>query len=198
MGAAKKIRLPYEVLVNGNARMWYSLFKAMKRKEFVEYPQRIRSFDDMTVAEYYAYKRVARAREDDKVWEQIQRTTEGIPAMQGTIQRDDTAQLSAYTQMLHEEDQKPGMTQAEIHGKIESQKEEKEMKLKAFTTKTDEGTAGYAVEWMGKTYPVNPGQKEITIDGVTFPIEGENLTPAKPEPAEEPAEKPEKKSSKKK
>ena len=112
MGAAKKIRLPYEVLVNGNARMWYSLFKAMKRKEFVEYPQRIRSFDDMTVAEYYAYKRVARAREDDKVWEQIQRTTEGIPAMQGTIQRDDTAQLSAYTQVLHEEDQKPGMTQA--------------------------------------------------------------------------------------
>lgn len=198
MGAAKKIRLPYEVLVNGNARMWYSLFKAMKRKEFVEYPQRIRSFDDMTVAEYYAYKRVARAREDDKVWEQIQKTTEGIPAMQGTIQRDDTAQLSAYTQALHEEDQKPGMTQAEIHGKIENIKEEKEMKLKAFTTKTDEGTAGYAVEWMGKTYPVNPGQKEITISGVTFPLEGEHLTPAKPEPAEEPAEKPEKKSSKKK
>ena len=194
MGAAKKIKLPYEVLVNGNARMWYSLFKAMKRKEFMEYPQRIRSFDDMTVAEYYAYKRVARAREDDKVWEQIQKTTEGIPAMQGTIQRDEKTELAAYTQALHEEDQKPGMTQAEIHGKIENIKEEKEMKLKAFTTKTDEGTASYAVEWMGKTYPVNPGQKEITIDGVTFPIEGENLAPTKPEPAE----KPEKKSSNKK
>ena len=116
MGSAKKIKLPYEVLVNGNARMWYSLFKAMKRKEFMEYPQRIRSFDDMTVAEYYAYKRVARAREDDKVWEQIQKTTEGIPAMQGTIQRDEKTELVAYTQALHEEDQKPGMTQAEIHG----------------------------------------------------------------------------------
>lgn len=196
MGSAKKIKLPYEVLINGNARMWYSLFKAMKRKEFVEYPQRVRSFDDMAVAEYYAYKRVARAREDDKVWEQIQKTTEGIPAMQGTIQRDEKTELAAYTQALHEEDQKPAMTQAEIHGKIENIKEEKEMKLKAFTTKTDEGTASYAVEWMGKTYPVNPGQKEIAIDGVTFPIEGTDEPAKKEEPAKK--AEPEKKTSKKK
>lgn len=196
MGSAKKIKLPYEVLINGNARMWYSLFKAMKRKEFVEYPQRVRSFDDMAVAEYYAYKRVARAREDDKVWEQIQKTTEGIPAMQGTIQRDEKTELAAYTQALHEEDQKPAMTQAEIHGKIENIKEEKEMKLKAFTTKTDEGTANYAVEWMGKTYPVNPGQKEIAIDGVTFPIEGTGAPAKKAAPAKE--AEPEKKTSKKK
>lgn len=196
MGSAKKIKLPYEVLINGNARMWYSLFKAMKRKEFVEYPQRVRSFDDMAVAEYYAYKRVARAREDDKVWEQIQKTTEGIPAMQGTIQRDEKTELAAYTQALHEEDQKPAMTQAEIHGKIENIKEEKEMKLKAFTTKTDEGTANYAVEWMGKTYPVNPGQKEIAIDGVTFPIEGADEPAKKEEPAKK--AEPEKKTSKKK
>lgn len=196
MGSAKKIKLPYEVLINGNARMWYSLFKAMKRKEFVEYPQRVRSFDDMAVAEYYAYKRVARAREDDKVWEQIQKTTEGIPAMQGTIQRDEKTELAAYTQALHEEDQKPAMTQAEIHGKIENIKEEKEMKLKAFTTKTDEGTASYAVEWMGKTHPVNPGQKEIAIDGVTFPIEGAEAPAKKAAPAKE--AEPEKKTSKKK
>lgn len=65
------------------------------------------------------------------------------------------------------------------------------MILKSFTTKTDEGTAGYAVEWMGKTYPVNPGQKNIEIDGVVFPIEGENLTPATKE--EEPAKKSKKK-----
>lgn len=195
MGAVKKIALPYEVLIQGNARMWYSLFKGMTRKEFTEYPQRVRSFDDMSVAEYYAYKRVARAREDDKVWEQIQRTTEGIPAMQGTIQRDDGSQLDAYTQKLHPDDRKPKMTQAEIHGKIESstKKEDKKMKLKSFVAKTDEGTAGYAVEWMGKTYPVDPGQKEIKIEDVVFPLEGEHLIPAKKEAAE-----PEKKTSKKK
>lgn len=192
MGASKRIQLPYDVLIHGNARMWYSIFKAMKRREFVAYPQTVRSFDDMSVAEYYAYKRVARAREDDKVWEQIQKTTEGIPATQGTIQQDKT-QMAAYCQELAPEDQRPGMTQAEIHGKIEPQKEEKEMKLKAYAAKGDDGTASYAVDFMGKTYPVNPGQKEIAIDGVTFPIEGAEA-PAKE--ADEP--KTEKKTSKKK
>lgn len=191
MGARKKVQLPYEVLINGNARMWYSIFKAMKRKEFVEYPQRIRSFDDMTVAEYYAYKRVARAREDDKIWEQIQKTTEGLPATQGTIQQDKT-QMANYCQELAQEDRRPGMTQAEIHGKIEPQKETKEMKLKAYVAKSDEGTAGYAVDFMGKTYPVNPGQKEIAIDGVIFAIEGAEA------PAKEAEPKTEKKTSKKK
>jgi hypothetical protein len=104
--------------------MWYSVFKAMKRKEFSEYPQKIRSFDDMSVAEYYAYKRVARAREDDKVWEQIQKTTEGIPAMQGTIQQD-TVTIAQYTQKLPPEDERPGMTETEKHGKIEPQTEDK-------------------------------------------------------------------------
>lgn len=187
MGAIKRVPLPYEVLVQGNARMWYSIFKSMTRREFTEYPQTVRSFDDMAVAEYYAYKRVARARDDDKVWEQIQRTTEGVPAMQGTIQHD-TTQVAAYTQALAEEDQKPEMTQAEIHGKIEPQKEEKEMKLKAYAAKTDEGTASYAVDFMGKTYPVDPGQKTIAIEGVNFTIEG----------APEKAAEPEKKTSKKK
>jgi hypothetical protein len=187
MGAVKKIQLPYSVLVQGNARMWYSIFKGMSRREFTEYPQRVRSFDDMAVAEYYAYKRVARARDDDKVWEQIQKTTEGVPAMQGTIQSDAT-QLHAYTQGLPEEDQRPGMTQAEIHGKIEPHKEEKKMKLQA--KKTDKG---YQVEWLGKTYEVKAGQKQIAINGVNFAIAGAEAEPAK---AEEP--KAEKKTSKKK
>ena len=191
MGARKKVQLPYEVLINGNARMWYSIFKAMKRKEFVEYPQRIRSFDDMTVAEYYAYKRVARAREDDKIWEQIQKTPEGYPATQGTIQQDKT-QMANYCQELAQEDRRPGMTQAEIHGKIEPQKEAKEMKLRAYVAKTDEDAASYAVDFMGKTYPVNPGQKEIAIDGVIFAIEGAEA------PAKEAEPKTEKKTSKKK
>ena len=43
MGARKKVQLPYEVLINGNARMWYSIFKAMKRKEFVEYVRFVRN-----------------------------------------------------------------------------------------------------------------------------------------------------------
>lgn len=123
MGAIKKIRLPREVLLQGNARMWYALFKGMTRREFTEYPQQVRKFDDMSVAEYYAYKRVARARDDDKVWEQIQKTTEGIPAQQGTIQGE-KLELQNYTQELPEEDQKPGMTQAEIRGRIEPQKED--------------------------------------------------------------------------
>lgn len=123
MGAIKKIRLPREVLLQGNARMWYALFKGMTRREFTEYPKRVRGFDDMSIAEYYAYKRVARARDDDKVWEQIQKTTEGIPAQQGTIQGE-KLELQNYTQELPEEDQKPGMTQAEIRGRIEPQKED--------------------------------------------------------------------------
>ena len=44
------------------------------------------------------------------------------------------------------------------------------MKLIPFTSKTDEGTAGYFVEFLGKAYPVDPGQEHITIDGVNFPI----------------------------
>lgn len=123
MGLVKMVKLPREVLLQGNARMWYSLFKGMTRREFTEYPQRVRGFDDMSVAEYYAYKRVARARDDDKVWEQIQKTTEGIPAQQGTIQGD-KLNLQDYTQELTEEDQKPEMTQAEIRGRIETQKED--------------------------------------------------------------------------
>lgn len=64
------------------------------------------------------------------------------------------------------------------------------MKLKSFVTKTDEGTAGYAVEWMGTTYPINPGQKEIQIEDVIFPIEGDHLVASK---EEEPAKKTSKK-----
>lgn len=123
MGLVKMVKLPREVLLQGNARMWYSLFKGMTRREFTEYPKSVRSFDNMSVAEYYAYKRVARARDDDKVWEQIQKTTEGIPAQQGTIQGD-KLNLQDYTQELTEEDQKPEMTQAEIRGRIETQKED--------------------------------------------------------------------------
>ena len=125
------------------------------------------------------------------MWEQIQRTTEGIPATQGTIQSDAT-ELDAYTQELTEVDRKPGMTQAEIHGKIEPQKEEKEMKLTTYVAKDKDGTAHYAVDFMGKTYPVDPGQKQVTIDGVNFALDGEHLTP-KQEKAE-----PEKKTTKKK
>ena len=58
------------------------------------------------------------------------------------------------------------------------------MKLKAYTAKSDEGTASYAVDWMGKTYPVNPGQKEIAIEGVTFSIEGADAEPEQKAPAE--------------
>ena len=45
---------------------------------------------------------------------------------------------------------------------------------------------------MGKTYPVDPGQKEIAIDGVIFAIEGAEA------PAKEAEPKTEKKTSKKK
>ena len=60
------------------------------------------------------------------------------------------------------------------------------MKLKAKVAKTDEGTASYAVEFMGKTYPVDPGQKTINIEGVVFTIDG---APAEEKPAEEPKKK---------
>ena len=126
MGARKKVQLPYEVLINGNARMWYSIFKAMKRKEFVEYPQRIRSFDDMTVAEYYAYKRVARAREDDKIWEQIQKTTEGYPATQGTIQQDKT-QMANYCQELAQEEKRKEMTKEDTEASHWKRRKERSM-----------------------------------------------------------------------
>lgn len=53
------------------------------------------------------------------------------------------------------------------------------MKLKAITTKGKEGTSSYVVEFMGKTYPVDPGQKEIFIDGVIFPIEHEEAPATK-------------------
>ena len=66
------------------------------------------------------------------------------------------------------------------------------MKLKAYAAKTDEGTASYAVDFMGKTYQVDPGQKEIAIDGVIFAIEGAEA------PAKEAEPKTEKKTSKKK
>lgn len=66
------------------------------------------------------------------------------------------------------------------------------MKLKAYVAKSDEGTAGYAVDFMGKTYPVKPGQKEIAIDGVIFAIEGAEA------PAKEAESKTENKTSKKK
>ena len=130
MGKIKQIHMPDEIIVAGNARMWYSIFKAMTRKEFTEYPNKIRSFDDMSVAEYYAYKRMARARDDDKVWDQIQKTTEGYPATEGTIQRDQ-GHAPAYLPALEEEDRRPGMTQAEIHGKIESHKEEPKNEAKS-------------------------------------------------------------------
>lgn len=117
MGKIKQIHLPPEILVAGNARMWYAIFKAMSRKEFTEYPQTVRSFDEMSVAEYYAYKRVVRARDDDKVWDQIQKTTEGYPAPEGTIQRGGSTR-GEYNQPLPEEDRKPNMTEAEARGKI--------------------------------------------------------------------------------
>ena len=67
------------------------------------------------------------------------------------------------------------------------------MKLKAYVVaKNDDGTAGYEVGFMGKTYQVNPGQKEIAIDGVVFAIEGAEA------PAKEAEPKTEKKTSKKK
>ncbi len=47
------------------------------------------------------------------------------------------------------------------------------MKLTPFVKKTDEGTACFVVEFMGNTYPVNPGQKTIKIENVVFPIDGE-------------------------
>lgn len=57
------------------------------------------------------------------------------------------------------------------------------MKLTAYVAKTDEGTASYAVDYMGKTYPVDPGQKTANIDGVIFSIEGNEV----PEKEEKPA-----------
>lgn len=66
------------------------------------------------------------------------------------------------------------------------------MKLKVSVAKTDDGTVSYTVDFMGKTYPVNPGQKEIAIDGVIFAIEGAEA------PAKEAEPKTEKKTSKKK
>lgn len=64
------------------------------------------------------------------------------------------------------------------------------MKLIAKVAKIDEGTASYTVEFMGKTYPVNPGQKTINIEGVVFTIEE---APAEKEKAEEPKKKTSKK-----
>lgn len=59
------------------------------------------------------------------------------------------------------------------------------MKLLPFTSKTEEGTAGYFVEFLGKTYPVDPGQDRITINGVNFPIATEAYKPAKQDEEED-------------
>lgn len=65
------------------------------------------------------------------------------------------------------------------------------MKLLPFTSKTEEGTAGYFVEFLGKTYPVDPGQENITIEGVNFPIatEAYKLAQKEDEPEAKPAKK---------
>lgn len=68
------------------------------------------------------------------------------------------------------------------------------MKLLPFTSKTEEGTAGYFVEFLGKTYPVDPGQETIAIEGVNFQIDTEAYKLAQKE--EEPEAKPAKKGKK--
>ena len=45
------------------------------------------------------------------------------------------------------------------------------MQLKPFVTNTDEGTASFAVSFMGETVPVNPGQETVRINGVNFSID---------------------------
>ena len=45
------------------------------------------------------------------------------------------------------------------------------MQLKPFVTSTDEGTASFAVSFMGETVPVNPGQETVRINGVNFSID---------------------------
>lgn len=63
------------------------------------------------------------------------------------------------------------------------------MKLIPFTSKSDEGTAGYFVEFLGSTYPVDPGQEQITINGVNFPIATEAYKTAEKEEEPKPAKK---------
>lgn len=45
------------------------------------------------------------------------------------------------------------------------------MQLKPFVTSTDDGTASFAVSFMGETVPVNPGQETVRINGVNFSID---------------------------
>lgn len=80
------------------------------------------------------------------------------------------------------------------------------MQLKPFVTSTDEGTASFAVSFMGETVPVNPGQETVRINGVNFQIDTTGYAPAEepsdnqtrdwPEPEEAPKPKKSRKSKK--
>lgn len=180
MALVKKYKVPDEVLLKGNSRMWLHLFKAMPREEFMAYPQTVRNFDQMSMAEYYAYKRMLKAREDDKIWESIQKTTEGIPAMQGTIQGD---------KLFYAPYEAKEVRDGEKNGIMETINGEKRM----LTPELKDGKL--VVTFLGKDYEIKPGQRKIKIDGVNFeilppPLEA-TTEKAEPEPKEEPkAEKP--------
>ena len=172
MGRAAKVKLPREIIIRGNARMWYQLFKAMSRREFLEYPEKVRSFDDMSMAEYYAWRRVRDARDNDKVWETIQKVTEGLPAVQGTIQQGKVHCLyDAGLDTLNNPNQT--FEEEEESGKVKRAKRATIKNINGGTEKmlelqTKDGKT--IVSFMGKDYEVEPTQKTILIDGVNFTI----------------------------
>lgn len=174
MGKSAKIQLPKEILIQGNARMWYHLFKAMPRREFLEYPERVRSFDDMSMSEYYAWRRVRDARDNDRLWETIQKTTEGIPAMQGTIQQEKGSErYNAGLDTLNNPNQ--SFMDERADGRTKKAKRATIVNINGGTDKMLEmqfkdGKA--FVTFMGKDYEVKPTQKKILIDGVNFTIAG--------------------------
>lgn len=194
-----KTRLPREILVLGNARMWLHIFKAMPRKEFLEYPEKVRKFDDMTVAEYYAWRRVRDARDNEKLWQDIQKTTEGYPAAEGTIQRQHHVDQYKHEAMMNPnqswETTENGALHKASRDTIKSINGGTEKMLKGIVEINEKGLPVEHVVFMGKKYPVTPDMKTIKIEGVNFTIvhpeaQAEAKAKAKEKAPEPKAEKP--------
>lgn len=193
MGAIRQPRLPKEILTLGNSRMWLRIFKAMSRKEFLEYPQTVRNFDEMSMSEYYAWRNVRDSRDDIKLWTDVVRATEGMPAPEGTIQHG--AEEYNMLQEAHYLEKLGGQKEC---GKIKAVN----LKEKPKMLKAQRKDGKTVVTVLGKEYEVN-GEASKIINGVNYQIAYPELSKtqkrvkkaakkaaAKPEPKEKPAPEP--------